>query len=106
MTQALGARALVSYPDARYEIEQEKRRRWLVYAAVFLFAIVVALMAVASAPELFSIVFAVLVVLQGVTVESQVHAALDEMRGCEILGVVLNRYHSRIPKRIRQLIGA
>ena len=63
MTQALGARALVSYPDARYEIEQEKRRRWLVYAAVVLFAIVVALMAVASAPELFSIVFAVLVVV-------------------------------------------
>jgi Mrp family chromosome partitioning ATPase len=48
----------------------------------------------------------VLVVLQGVTAEAQVHAALDEMRGCEILGVVLNRYHSRIPKRIRQLIGA
>jgi O-antigen ligase len=63
MTQALGGRALVQYPDARYEIEQEKRRRWVVYGAVALFAIVVALMAVASAPELFSIVFAVLVVV-------------------------------------------
>jgi Mrp family chromosome partitioning ATPase len=48
----------------------------------------------------------VLVVLQGVTSEAQVHAALDELRGCDVLGVVLNRYHSRVPKRIRQLIGA
>jgi Mrp family chromosome partitioning ATPase len=47
----------------------------------------------------------VLVVQQGATAEGQVEAALEEMRGAEALGVILNRYHSNIPRRLRKLVG-
>jgi Mrp family chromosome partitioning ATPase len=47
----------------------------------------------------------VLVVQQGATAEAQVEAALEEMRGGESLGVILNRYDTRIPKRLRKLVG-
>ena len=47
----------------------------------------------------------VLVVHQGVTAEVQVEAALEELRGAEALGVVLNRFESRIPRRLRRLVG-
>jgi Mrp family chromosome partitioning ATPase len=47
----------------------------------------------------------VLVVQQGATAEAQVEAALEEMRGAEALGVILNRYHSNIPRRLRKLVG-
>lgn len=46
-----------------------------------------------------------LVVRQGVTSESQVEAALDEMQGSIALGAILNRYDSRIPRRLRRLVG-
>jgi Mrp family chromosome partitioning ATPase len=46
-----------------------------------------------------------LVVRQGVTSEAQVEAALEEMQGGEVLGVILNRFDSSIPKRIRRLVG-
>jgi Mrp family chromosome partitioning ATPase len=47
----------------------------------------------------------VLVVRQGATSESQVEAALDELQGGETLGVILNRFDSEIPKRLRRLVG-
>jgi Mrp family chromosome partitioning ATPase len=47
----------------------------------------------------------VLVVQQGATAEAQVEAALEEMRGGESLGVILNRYDTRIPRRLRKLVG-
>jgi succinoglycan biosynthesis transport protein ExoP len=47
----------------------------------------------------------VLVVQQGVTAEAQVEAALEEMRGAEALGVILNRYDTHIPRRLRKLVG-
>jgi Mrp family chromosome partitioning ATPase len=47
----------------------------------------------------------VLVVQQGATAEAQVEAALEEMRGADSLGVILNRYDSRIPRRLRKLVG-
>jgi Mrp family chromosome partitioning ATPase len=47
----------------------------------------------------------VLVVQQGATAEAQVEAALEEMRGGESLGVILNRYHTHIPRRLRKLVG-
>lgn len=47
----------------------------------------------------------VLVVQQGATAEAQVEAALEEMRGAEALGVILNRYDTRIPRRLRKLVG-
>jgi Mrp family chromosome partitioning ATPase len=47
----------------------------------------------------------VLVVRQGATSEAQVEAALEEMQGAEALGVILNRFESRIPKRLRRLVG-
>jgi Mrp family chromosome partitioning ATPase len=47
----------------------------------------------------------VLVVRQGATSESQVEAALDELQGGEMLGVILNRFDSKIPKRLRRLVG-
>ena len=46
-----------------------------------------------------------LVVRQGATSEGQVEAALEEMQGATVLGVILNRYSSRIPARLRRLIG-
>jgi Mrp family chromosome partitioning ATPase len=47
----------------------------------------------------------VLVVHQGATAEAQVEAALEEMRGGEALGVILNRYDTNIPRRLRKLVG-
>jgi Mrp family chromosome partitioning ATPase len=47
----------------------------------------------------------VLVVQQGATAEAQVEAALEEMRGAEALGVILNRYDTHIPRRLRKLVG-
>ena len=47
----------------------------------------------------------VLVVRQGATASAQVEAALEELRGMESLGVVLNRFDSKIPRRIRRLVG-
>ena len=47
----------------------------------------------------------VLVVRQGATSEAQVEAALEEMQGGDVLGVILNRFDSSIPKRIRRLVG-
>jgi Mrp family chromosome partitioning ATPase len=46
-----------------------------------------------------------LVVRQGATSEAQVEAALEEMQGGEVLGVILNRFDSSIPRRIRRLVG-
>lgn len=47
----------------------------------------------------------VLVVRQGATSEGQVEAALDELQGGETLGVILNRFDSDIPRRLRRLVG-
>jgi Mrp family chromosome partitioning ATPase len=47
----------------------------------------------------------VLVVRQGATSEGQVEAALDELQGGETLGVILNRFDSNIPRRLRRLVG-
>ena len=47
----------------------------------------------------------VLVVQQGVTTESQVEAALQELHGSETLGLILNRFDSNIPRRLRRLVG-
>lgn len=47
-----------------------------------------------------------LVVHQGVTTESQVREALNELATVVSLGVILNRYSSRIPKRLRRLLSA
>ncbi|MET0577364.1 MAG: hypothetical protein ABW122_01790, partial [Ilumatobacteraceae bacterium] len=46
-----------------------------------------------------------LVVRQGATSESQVEAALEEMQGALVLGVILNRFDSHIPTRLRRLVG-
>jgi Mrp family chromosome partitioning ATPase len=48
----------------------------------------------------------VLVVRQGVTPEAQVESALEELRGADCLGVVLNRFDTKIPRRLRRLVGA
>ncbi len=47
----------------------------------------------------------VLVVRQGATSEGQVDAALQELAGGETLGVILNRFDSNIPRRLRRLVG-
>jgi Mrp family chromosome partitioning ATPase len=47
----------------------------------------------------------VLVVRQGSTSEGQVEAAVDELQGGETLGVILNRFDSDIPRRLRRLVG-
>ena len=47
----------------------------------------------------------VLVVRQGSTSESQVEAAIEELQGGETLGVILNRFDSDIPRRLRRLVG-
>jgi Mrp family chromosome partitioning ATPase len=47
----------------------------------------------------------VLVVRQGATSETQVEAALQELAGGETLGVILNRFDSNIPRRLRRLVG-
>jgi Mrp family chromosome partitioning ATPase len=46
-----------------------------------------------------------LVVRQGATSENQVEAALEEMQGDLVLGVILNRFDSDIPVRLRRLVG-
>jgi Mrp family chromosome partitioning ATPase len=46
-----------------------------------------------------------LVVHQGVTTEAQVREALNELATVVSLGVILNRYSSRIPKRLRRLLS-
>jgi Mrp family chromosome partitioning ATPase len=45
---------------------------------------------------------AVLVVRRGVTTEQQVEMAIDELRGTELLGVILNRSSSRVPRFLRR----
>jgi Mrp family chromosome partitioning ATPase len=47
----------------------------------------------------------VLVVQQGVTSTTQVDAALAELSGRDILGVLLNRADSSIPPRLRKMLG-
>jgi Mrp family chromosome partitioning ATPase len=47
----------------------------------------------------------VLVVRQGATSAGQVEAALDELQGGDTLGVILNRFDSDIPRRLRRLVG-
>lgn len=44
-----------------------------------------------------------LVVRQGVTTENQVKAAIDELTGPELLGIILNRWTTHVPKRLRRL---
>jgi Mrp family chromosome partitioning ATPase len=46
-----------------------------------------------------------LVVEQGVTSSSQVQGALDELEARKPLGVVLNRFESNVPPRLRKLVG-
>jgi Mrp family chromosome partitioning ATPase len=46
----------------------------------------------------------VLVVQQGVTSSTQVESAIDELGG-DTLGVILNRFNSSIPPRLRKLVG-
>lgn len=47
-----------------------------------------------------------LVVRHGVTAEHHVRDAIDELRAAGLLGVVLNRATSKIPKRLRNLVSA
>jgi Mrp family chromosome partitioning ATPase len=47
----------------------------------------------------------VLVVRQGVTSEDQVTGALADIGGSEPLGVILNRFSTKIPRRLGQLLG-
>jgi Mrp family chromosome partitioning ATPase len=44
----------------------------------------------------------VMVVGQGLTPDSQVKGALDELRGISVLGVILNRSRTKIPRVIRK----
>lgn len=46
------------------------------------------------------------VVLQGTTTSTQVETALEELRGTEGLGVILNRADSKVPPRLRRMLGA
>jgi Mrp family chromosome partitioning ATPase len=46
-----------------------------------------------------------LVVQQGVTSASQVQGALDELEARKPLGIVLNRFESNVPARLRKLVG-
>jgi Mrp family chromosome partitioning ATPase len=48
----------------------------------------------------------VLVVQQGVTSATQVDAALAELGKREALGIVVNRFTSSIPPRLRRMVGA
>jgi Mrp family chromosome partitioning ATPase len=47
----------------------------------------------------------VLVVHQGVTTSDQVESALEELDGTESLGVILNKFDSRIPAGLRKIVG-
>lgn len=46
-----------------------------------------------------------LVVHQGVTPDHQVQAALDDLRDSDALGVILNRFSTRVPRRLRRMLG-
>jgi Mrp family chromosome partitioning ATPase len=46
----------------------------------------------------------VIVIQQGVTSTTQVESAIDELGG-DTLGVILNRFNSSIPPRLRKLVG-
>jgi Mrp family chromosome partitioning ATPase len=46
----------------------------------------------------------ILVIGQGLTPDSQVTSALDQLRGISVLGVILNRSYSKIPRIIRKRI--
>jgi Mrp family chromosome partitioning ATPase len=48
----------------------------------------------------------ILVVRQGATATKQVESALEELRNSEALGVILNRYDSKIPRALRRMVGA
>lgn len=48
----------------------------------------------------------ILVVRQGATATKQVESALEELRTSEPLGVILNRYDSKIPRALRRMVGA
>jgi Mrp family chromosome partitioning ATPase len=47
-----------------------------------------------------------LVVRHGVTTVEQVRAATDELRSLNCLGVVMNQYSTRIPKRLRRFFAS
>jgi tyrosine-protein kinase len=47
-----------------------------------------------------------LVVRQGITSTSQIESALEELRGGDVLGVVLNRFDTHIPRSLRRMVGA
>jgi Mrp family chromosome partitioning ATPase len=44
----------------------------------------------------------VLVVRQGVTTEDQVRTAIDDLAGCALQGVVMNRTSTHVPRRLRR----
>ena len=46
-----------------------------------------------------------LVIRHGVTTTHQVESALDELSGAEPLGVIINRYATKIPPLLRRLVG-
>ena len=46
------------------------------------------------------------VIRQGTTASAQVEMALEELRGVEGLGVILNRADSHVPPRLRRMLGA
>lgn len=46
-----------------------------------------------------------LVVRQGSTPQAQVSSAFEELSGIESLGVVINRFDTKIPRRLRRLVG-
>lgn len=48
----------------------------------------------------------ILVVRQGVTTTNQVDTALTQLRATESLGVILNRFDSRIPRPLRKIVEA
>ncbi len=45
------------------------------------------------------------VVRQGVTSEAQVKAAVEELHGLPVIGVILNRATSKVPRPLRRLVG-
>jgi Mrp family chromosome partitioning ATPase len=45
----------------------------------------------------------VLVVRQGVTTEDQVRTAIDDLAGCALQGVIMNRTSTHVPRRLRRL---
>jgi Mrp family chromosome partitioning ATPase len=47
-----------------------------------------------------------LVVRQGAATTNQIDTALEELRGTETIGVILNRVESKVPRRLRRLLGA